>query len=43
MTRIGLIRPDWNCESSIRFGCRLPRLSLAFDASSSALESQVAP
>jgi hypothetical protein len=43
MTRVSLIRPNWNCESSIRFGCRLPRLSLEFDASSSTPETQVAP
>ena len=31
MTRVGLTRPNWNCESSIRFACRSPRLPLEFD------------
>jgi hypothetical protein len=43
MTRVGLIRPNWNCESSIRFGCRSASLPLEFDAGSSATETQVAP
>jgi hypothetical protein len=43
MTRLGLIRPNQNDENSIRFVCRSPRLSLAFDAGSSAPETQVAP
>jgi hypothetical protein len=43
MTRLGLIRPNWNCENSVDFGYRLPCLSLEFDAGSSALETQVAP
>jgi hypothetical protein len=39
MSRLGLIHPNWNYESSIRFECRSPHL----DSSSSALETQVAP
>ncbi len=43
MTRLGLIHPNWNCENSVEFGCRLPCLSIEFDAGSSTLETQVAP
>jgi hypothetical protein len=43
MTRVGLIRSNWNCNGRIRFGCLSPRLPLMFDAGSSALETQVAP
>jgi hypothetical protein len=41
MTRVGLIRPNWNCESSIRFGGRSPHLSI--DAGLSGIETQVVP
>jgi hypothetical protein len=43
MTRVGLIRPNWNCESSIRFGGRSPHLSIEFDVGSSGIETQVVP
>jgi hypothetical protein len=43
MTRLGLIRPNRNCETSVGFGCRLPCLPIEFDVGSSALETRVAP
>lgn len=42
MTRLGLIRPNRNCETSVGFGCRLPRLSIELDLGSIALETRVA-
>jgi hypothetical protein len=43
MTRLGLIRPNRNCETGVGFGCRLPYRSSEFDVGSSAPETRVAP